>query len=250
MATAQRQRVLADLRERIRGLARGTVRRRPALPFGVAPLDAHLPEGGLARGCLHEVVGGGPDLAHGAAAALFTAGVLARLRGPVLWCLKARDLFAPALAGVGLHPDRVIYAETGRETDILAVAEEGLRHRGLAGVVAEIARLGLTSSRRLQLAAEPSGVTAIAIRRWRGQGDAALEPTAAVTRWRITALPSAPLASPGVGRPRWRLELLRCRGADPASWIVEACDAEGRLALAPDLADGPAAAQVQRSVAG
>src|ERR687885_87268 len=180
MATAQRQRVLADLRERIRGLEWGSVRRRPALPFGVAPLDAHLPEGGLARGCLHEVVGGGPDLAHGAAAALFTAGVLARLKGPVLWCLKARDLFAPALA------------------------------------------------------AAPPGGGATPSRRWRGRGDVAFEPTAAVTRWRVTALPSAPLASPGVGRPRWRLELLRCRGADPASWIVEACDARGRLALAPD----------------
>ncbi len=207
------------------------------LPFGVAPLDAHRPDGGLARGCLHEVVSGGPDLAHGAAAALFTAGVLARLKGPVLWCLKARDLFAPALAGVGLHPDRVIYAETGRESEILPAVEEGLRHRGLAGVVAEIARLGLTSSRRLQLAAEPSGVTAIAIRRWRGRGDVAFEPTAAVTRWRITALPSAPLGSPGVGRPRWHLELLRCRGADPASWIVEACDGAGRLSWAANPAD-------------
>src|ERR671933_1630604 len=173
MATAQRQRVLADLRERIRKLERGSARKRPALPFGIAQLDMHLPEGGLARGCLHEVVGGGPDLAHGAAAALFTAGVLARLKGPVLWCLKARDLFAPALAGVGLHPDRVIYAETGREMDVLAFAEEGLRHRGLAGVVAETARLGLTPSRRLQLAAEPSGVTAFAIRRFRNDAERA-----------------------------------------------------------------------------
>ena len=76
-------------------------------------------------------------------------------------------LFAPALAAVGLHPDRVIYAETHRGSEVLAVAEEGLRQKGLAGVVAEVARLGLTASRRLQLAAEESGVPALIIRRWR-----------------------------------------------------------------------------------
>jgi len=68
---------------------------------------------------------------------------------------------------VGLHPDRVIYAETHRASEVLAVAEEGLRQKGLAGVVAEVARLGLTASRRLQLAAEESGVPALIIRRWR-----------------------------------------------------------------------------------
>ena len=53
-----------------------------------------------------------------------------------------------------LHPDRVIYAEAGSEKAILACFEEGLRHGGLAGVVAEVARLPMTPSRRLQLAAE------------------------------------------------------------------------------------------------
>jgi protein ImuA len=101
---------------------------------------------------------------------LFVAGILARNKGPVLWCLSRRDLFAPALAGAGLHPDRVIYAETRREAEILAAVEEGLRERGLAGVVGEVARLRLTASRRLQLAAEESGVPALIVRRWRKIG--------------------------------------------------------------------------------
>ena len=37
---------------------------------------------------------------------------------------------------------------------MLACFEEGLRHGGLAGVVAEVAKLPMTPSRRLQLAAE------------------------------------------------------------------------------------------------
>ncbi len=254
--------VLTDLRSRIARIARDPSRRSaPALGFGIAALDRHLPEGGLAIGALHEAAGTGPDTEHAAAAALFVAGALARLRGPVLWALaRGGDLFAPALAGVGLHPDRLILAEAGKQ--VLSVMEEGLRHPGLAGVVGELdGGLTLTASRRLQLAAEASGVTAIMLRRARRHDDPVLaEPNAAVTRWRLTALPSSPpLAQaprlavgagiqarhapgvPGLGRARWRLELLRCRGGEPATWIVEACDATGHLALVAELPDRSAA---------
>src|SRR3546814_6757865 len=67
------------------------------------------------------------------------------------------DLFAPALALAGLDPDRVIYVEARDETSLLSCFEEGLRHGGLGGVIAEAARLSMTASRRLQLAAESTG---------------------------------------------------------------------------------------------
>ena len=161
------------------------------LPFGVAAVDARLPGGGLALGALHEVAGGAAGAIHGAAAALFAAGIMTRTHGQVLWCEGRRDLFAPALAQAGLHPDRVIYAEAGSEKSILACFEEGLRHGGLAGVVAEVAGLAMTPSRRLQLAAESSGTIGLAIRRWRRENEASDfgQPTAATTRWRVTALP-------------------------------------------------------------
>jgi protein ImuA len=188
---------------------------------------------------------------HSACAALFVAGILARLKGPVLWCLKSRDLFAPALASVGLHPDRVIYAETRREAEILPAVEEGLRHRGLAGVVGEVARLGLTPSRRLQLAAEESGVPALLIRRWRNDAERAsgAEPSAATTRWRVTAAPSRALPAPGIGRERWLVELIRCKGAEANAWTLETCDAKGRLALSSDVADRSLPQELQRRAA-
>lgn len=234
---------LHELRTRIARLSRRPeARRRPVWRFGVPALDGHLPEGGLASGALHEVAGTGPEIEHAGAAALFAAGILARQRGPVLWALPRDDLFAPALAGVGLHPDRLILVETGRQ--VLAVMEEGLRHRGLAGVVGELeGRLGLTASRRLHLAAEASGVIAFVLRRARAADDPALAaPNAAVTRWRIAPLPSPPPLphAPevrGVGPALWRLTLLRCRGGEPATWIVRACDATGHLALAAELPD-------------
>ena len=98
--------------------------------------------------------GGGNGAIDGAAAALFAGGIAARTRGKVLWCVTRQDLFAPALAQAGLAPDRVIYVEAGDEKTVLACFEEGLRHGGLGAVVAEVARLSMTASRRLQLAAE------------------------------------------------------------------------------------------------
>lgn len=213
------------------------------LPFGLAALDAHLPGGGLARAALHEVSGAGAGAEHGAAAALFAAGLAARCAGPVLWCLARPDLFAPALAQAGLEPDRVIYVTAGDDAGVLGCLEEGLRHGGLGAAVGEVARLPMVASRRLQLAAEAGGTLGLVVRRMRRGADAFAQPSAATTRWRIAALPAAPLPVPGVGRPRWRLELVRCRGAEAATFDVEACDGAGRLAVPVHLGDRPAAAR-------
>ena len=251
MAISRRELVLCDLRRRIRDLEAG--QRKPGagvLPFGLGSLDEAMPEGGLALGALHEVAAGAQGLAHEAAAMLFVAGIVARLDGSVLWALRTPDLFAPGLAGIGLHPDRVIYAEAGTETGdrtVLLVMEEGLRHGGLAAVVGEISRLSLTASRRLQLAAEKSGTLALALRRHVDREPVGRnQPNAAGSCWRIAALPSAPLPVPGLGRPRWQVELLRCRGGQPASWELESCDAQGRLAVPSILADRSATAQPGR----
>ena len=245
---------MAGLRRQIDALARGGVARSPALPFGIAALDAQLPGGGLRRGALHEVGEAGVSAEHAALAALFAAAVLARLHGSVLWCLRGRDLFAPALAGVGLCPDRIIFAETGSETAVLPAMEEGLRSKGLAAVVGEVGRLGLTASRRLQLGAERSGVLVIAIRRHRlavEREGAAAEPGAALTRWRVSPQPGTGPPLPGLPRARWLVELTRARGADaPRSWILDAPDATGRLRLPAELADRPLAAAPPRARAG
>jgi protein ImuA len=259
------------LRERIRALEAGggsaaaVAAGRPVLPFGVAAIDAVLPGGGLAAGALHEITGAGPDEEDGAVAAAFAAGILARLARPgggvggaVLWCLVRSDLHAPGLAGLGLDPARLLVVRGRRDADVLWAMEEALREGGgsgdgngdgsVAAVLGEVSDLPATAGRRLQLAAETSGVTALVLRRWPTGGIAARQrgvPTAATTQWRVAALPSVPAApgEPGVGRPLWHVELLRCRGAAagvPASWIVEGCDASGHVALPAGLADRPA----------
>jgi protein ImuA len=234
---------LQSLRVAIAQIERG----RPAadaeiLPFGIPAIDDALPGGGLPVAALHEVIGSGIDIEFAAAPALFAAGLLARRPGPVLWVLQRRDLFAPALAAAGLHPNRVIYAEAGcgNGKQALLVMEEGLRQPGLAGVVAEIsARVTLSASRRLHLAAQAGGAIGLMLRRG-PQMEGAI---AALTRWRIGPAPSVPPVMgapkiPGLGRMRWRLELMRCRGGRTGDWIVEACDATGRLDMVSPLAHG------------
>jgi protein ImuA len=237
---------VAALRAAVRAIECASGRHQTAsLPFGLEAIDRRLEGGGLALDALHEFAGAHQRPSDEAAACLFAAGIAARVqgRGTVLWTLARRDLFAPALAQAGLPPDRLLYAECGRDEDVLAVMEEGLRHGGLAAVVGEVGRAGMASTRRLQLAAEQGGTLALLLRRTRKSGEDPLAlPSTAVTRWRIGCLPSAELPVPAVGRPRWRALLVRQRGGEPCEWIVESPDAEGRLALPAPVADRPAAA--------
>jgi len=252
--------LLPELRERVRRVERSSAT-HGVLPFGVAAIDRALPGGGLARGALHEILGMGGDEEDGALAAAFAALILGRLASPtlsafgggegggevgvILWCSPRSDLYGPGLAAHGLDPGRVVLVRAPRDAEILGAMEEGLRAPGIVAVVGEVGSLPAVASRRLQLAAERSGITAFLLRRWRDGGQAAREralPNATVTRWRIAALPSQPArGGPGVGRPRWRVELLRCRGGEPASWEMEVPDATDHVSLAAVLANRPAA---------
>ncbi|MFA5581225.1 MAG: damage-inducible protein [Paracoccaceae bacterium] len=241
-------RALAELRARIARLGGGGMCGDGVLPFGIAGLDRKLPGGGLALGCLHEVAGGG----DGAAAAGFAAGIAARTTGQVLWCVAMQDLFAPGLEQAGLPPGRVIFVEAGDDKAVLASMEEGLRHGGLGAVVGDVARLPMVASRRLHLAAKGTGTLCIALRRWWGRTGASDfgQPTAAMTRWRVSALPSEPLPVAGIGRARWRVELIRARAGECVDIELEACDGSGHLGLPADVADRSAAQAGRRKAGG
>ena len=233
-----RTEAIEALRVRVGRIGRGKIAAGRPLSFGLAAIDARFPDG-LPSGALHEVLGAGSDTEYGTLPSLLVGGLLARhgVDRPVLWAMQRCDLFPPGLAAVGLPPRRLILVEGG--SGVLAVMEEALRHPGLAAVVGEVeGRFGLTESRRLQLAAEASGVVAFAIRRSRRFDDPALlAPSAANSRWRVATLPSPlpGLASgsriePMPDQALWRLELLRARAASPSQWIVQGCDVQGRLA--------------------
>lgn len=228
--------VIDRLRTQIRALEGiGAPAGAAVLSLDIEAIDTALPDGGLPLGCVHEVTGasgmgarGGGGAATGFCAALSARIVSARGGGAVLWLQRGGDLYMPGLARYGLHPGSVITVrDLGRGRDMLWAFEEALRCNALVAVVAEVAeadRIGLTASRRLQLAAEGAGITGFLLCESELSGS-----SAAVTRWRLSNLPSTgpseigprePNSEPGVGAPCWKAELLRCRGGRPAVWSI------------------------------
>jgi protein ImuA len=81
------------------------------------------------------------------------------------------------------------------------------------------------------------------VKRWRRSGEDPLASlSAAATRWRIASVPSELLPVSGIGRPRWKVELVRQRGGPPREWIMEGTDEAGRLALPAEPFDRSATA--------
>jgi len=238
------------LRAKIAALEAGARTARGVLPFGDPGIDEALPGGGLPLGCWHELAGVGPETETAAAPAAFAALAAAPLarRGEAVWVLRRDDLFAPGLSGLGFPARRLIQVCARDEGEALAVMEDALATAGVAAVFAEIEAVDLTAGRRLQLACEKQGATGFVIRRRPyGGADRAQTGSAAATRWRIAPAPSSPVAF-GLGQPRWRAELERCRGGRPGAWTLEAAlafdplSADHRhgthpLRLVPDLGD-------------
>src|SRR5579862_1360646 len=240
----QRAVVIDELRRllpRIEGL-------RKALPLGLAALDSHLPEGGLACGALHEVV---PEAESATAAAFgFVAALLARLPGdyPLILVMPAYGrqlhgrLHGHGLNALGLDPARLILVETAHRKQTLWAIEEALHSAAPAAVAGFIDTLDLKLSQRLHLAATDAGLPLFLLRPapsppspacgggWGGG-------SAAATRWRIGTAEAARDRFGLVTRPRWHLHLERCRNGRPGQWVVEYDHVAHRFSLAVALAD-------------
>ena len=215
---------MADSQPRIAALQRRIARlSRPRdapnagrVAMGLAAIDTRI-GGGLARGCLHEIVAAEADDA--AAGAGFAAMLARRVGGAIVWLRVGRNeagLYPPGLREVGIDPDAVLLVLTADAADLLRAAGEVARCSAVGVAVVELwgddRRIDLTASRRLALAAEGSGTTPLLLR-----VAADPVPSAARTRWGVRAAPSTPLAADAPGGPALDLELLRQRGG-PAGW--------------------------------
>ena len=240
---------LARLREQMRRLEKPSAAGRPVLGFGDPAVDDELPGGGLAGGCLHEIVAAPDD----AAAYGFAAWLLGRLmatRGVALWCAlqdrKTRQTspYGPGLARFGVATERLLFARTRDPVESLWAMEEGLRSGRFAAVLGEAGAPDLTTTRRLQLAAEAGGGTALLVippakgKSGSRAGHKTRAVSAATTRWRILAHPAA-----RPDAPCWTVVLERCRGGAPGTWTLEWNHEALRLRVAAVLGDrSPAAA--------
>lgn len=189
-----------------------------SLPFGVAGLDACLPEGGLPLAAVHEMRGTEGALPGFCAALLGRlAGMDENARKPVLWIEAGARLYMPGLVPFGLTPGQLLVASgIPRQADRLWAFEEALRSGALAGVVAELDEADFTASRRLQLAAEEGRTTGFFVTGNKGKNKGM---ATAMTRWQVVAAPGTAVsiaAGPfGIGNPCWDVSLIHCRGGRP-----------------------------------
>lgn len=213
-----------------------------AVDFGLGFMHAAFPNGQFPTGAVHEVLSATAESA--AASTGFISGLLGTLMrggGAGLWIGNGRKTFPMALAHFGIGPDRIVFVDLRHQKDMLWVMEEALKCEGLAAVIGEIPEIGFTASRRLQLAVEQSRVTGFIIR----HQPRSLTTNACVARWRVNPLAShLESGLPGVGFPRWNVELLKIRNGRPGAWPVEW--AAGRFRALPLEVE----AQTGRSMAG
>lgn len=187
--------------------------------IGLGEIEDSFPGGVFPKKALHEFITIAPE--HSAASDGFIAGLLAVLMengAACVWVSTSRRLFPASLSLFNVAPERIIFMDVQHERDVLWITEEALKCEGLAAVVAELGNLSLIESRRLQLAVESSGVTGFILRK-DGNKNAT---SVATARWRISPLPSeSEDGMPGLGFPRWQVELLKVRNGNPGRFVLE-----------------------------
>ena len=156
-------------------------------------------------------------------------------------------------AGAAAGLRRSIFVDPPDLMGRLWAIELAARSPAVAVVVADGSGLGMAATRRLQLAARHGGGLVLLARPWWERG----ELSAAATRWAVRPVPAPaagsradPELAPGVGgRPRWEVELLRCKGVQRSlgmeagqTWQLEWDHATGALVTPAELADRPGAA--------
>jgi protein ImuA len=227
--TGARTNTLVALRgsiERIESHADAVAPGRVAL--GHADADAAL-QGGLAIGAVHEVFAEGRQ---SAVATGFIAGLAGRAiarRRPLMWVrqdfteIESGALSMSGLAELGLDPRLLVTVRAADVDTALRTAADALACDALGSVVLEVwgeARpLDLVASRKLTLAAQMSGVTALLLR-----VGAKPQPSTAETRWIVRAAHSPPAVS-AWGAPLFDAQLVRNRHGPVGRWIMEwKCD--------------------------
>jgi protein ImuA len=185
----------------------------------LGPIKNAFPNNSFPLAAIHEFISVNKE--EGAATGGFVAALIASLMkggGVTIWISAARNIFPPALKSFGIAPEKIIFINLKKEKEIGWAMEEALKCKGLSAVIGEIPELSFTTSRRLQLAVEQSNVTGFILR----SNPRNLNTTTCVTRWKIRPIASLLEESmPGLGFPRWNVELVKVRNGYPGRWEIE-----------------------------
>lgn len=228
----------------------GNAQEGASIPFAVPEIDEALPQQGLQRGALHEFFYNDPLMPEAfpsAIPALLAHNAFCNVtQQDSAWrassSLHTESLYSGSLHSIPLHtivwigrgawptpysisqiasattssPDTLIKAslfiDPPNDKLKLWAIETALRSRAVNLVVAECPRISLTTTKRLSLAAQSNGTTALLLRNIRDSA----KPSCATTRWIITPTPSSHET------PLWDLSLLKIKGnaLRSSSWLV------------------------------
>jgi protein ImuA len=203
------------------------------IPLGAPRADNCL-AGGLRQDGLHEVFAGGAGVE--AAATCFALGLARRVLGKHKWLVWVRQDFSALEAGemspaglleLGLDPARVLMVRAHDARDVLRAGADALANKGVGAAIlepwGEAKAFDLVASRRLTLLAQQHATTAIVLR-----FAADPLPSAAETRWSVTAAASNPNEEAGDetseedwGKPRLDAALTRNRHGNLGQWTME-----------------------------
>lgn len=219
--------VIAQLQKQILDLQGNRPASEQQLKLGLGTLESAFPGNVFPRAAIHELISNSSQQA--ACTSGFISVILGKLmkhNGVCLWISTKprRAVFAPALKNFGLEPHRILFVDTAKPKQTLWALEEALKCEAVTAVVGELNELDFNESRRLQLAVEQSRVTGF-IHRFRPKN---INAVACVSRWKISSLPSlAPDGLPGLGYPRWNVQLQKVRNGMPGEWQVQWSPAKG-----------------------
>jgi protein ImuA len=221
---------LATLRGRIERIeTHGDAYAPNKVRLGHAGADATL-RGGLAMAAVHEVFSEGHQ---SAVATGFIAGLAGRVsaRRPLVWVrqdfsdIESGALSMSGFSELGLDPRCLVTVRAADADSALRTVADALACDALGAVVLEVfgeaRQLDLVASRKLTLAAQASGVTALLLRL-----AATPQPSTAETRWIVRAAHSPPGAAWSAwGAPVFDAQLVRNRHGPVGRWIMEwKCD--------------------------
>ncbi|MBS1527118.1 MAG: Error-prone repair protein ImuA [Bacteroidetes bacterium] len=187
--------------------------------FGLGQLENAFPNQVFPTGAIHEFLSTKPEETSACGGMISgLVGKLLQQGGVCIWVSYTRRIYPPALKLFGVDSDRVIFVDVPRQKDVLWVTEEALKCEGVTAVICETHNFSLMESRRLQLAVEHSQVTGFVLRK----DVKAITTTACVARWKVKPVRSKLRPGmPGVGHPRWNVELQRVKNGRTGHWTFE-----------------------------
>jgi protein ImuA len=197
--------------------------------FGVAAVDAHLPEQGLSRHALHDIA---PERYGDTAATMGFVLALAIKRlnvdhqhRPILWCRSAIEsqehgkLYGHGIERLGLSREKLLVLSLKKQVSLFWTMEEALKSGCFSSVISDAAaqHTDLTVTRRLSLSASEGRTSGLLVFN-RNYSNA----TASFSRWQVATAHSPPISlEPGApGHPAWAVTLSRIRGGRPGQWTL------------------------------